>query len=477
MLLSRALNRGYGMSRFRWPIQFGLLNSDCLWVMDEVQLMGSGLATTAQLQAFRKALGTASPVHSLWMSATLQRDWLNTVDFAPFGATLQSFSLSDEDRKCPGIQARISCVKRLEKAGCTSEKPNEVVELILDNHQKGTRTLVVVNTVKRAMEIYQALKKKKPKADLSLLHSRFRPPDRQNALEKVLRAPGPEGSICVSTQVVEAGVDFSAATLITELAPWASLVQRFGRCNRYGTDKDAKVLWLDLSLGKKGAALPYSPEELSQAAEQLVQLKDVCPAKLPTVPMKAGYSHVIRKRDLVDLFDTTPDLSGMDIDISRFIREADDHDCQVFWRSLDGEDAPSETEPAPSRDELCSVAVSELRSLKDVPMWRWDHLEKRWGRIPNTFSISPGMVILMDQASGCYSSEFGWTGKKTDIPQQIEPPATETEAIDDDQYLKSDWQTLAEHSDMVVAELEGILTGCPVPEAHRAQLDVGSQVA
>jgi len=43
MLLSRALNRGYAMSKFRWPIQFGLLNNDCLWIMDEVQLMGAGV--------------------------------------------------------------------------------------------------------------------------------------------------------------------------------------------------------------------------------------------------------------------------------------------------------------------------------------------------------------------------------------------------------------------------------------------------
>jgi CRISPR-associated endonuclease/helicase Cas3 len=61
MLLSRALNRGYGMSRYRWPIHFGLLNNDCLWVLDEIQLMSSGLATSTQLQAFRDKLGAWGP--------------------------------------------------------------------------------------------------------------------------------------------------------------------------------------------------------------------------------------------------------------------------------------------------------------------------------------------------------------------------------------------------------------------------------
>lgn len=65
MLLSRALMRGYGMSRYQWPIHFALLHNDCLWVLDEVQLMGAGLATSAQLEAFRRSFALAKSSRTL----------------------------------------------------------------------------------------------------------------------------------------------------------------------------------------------------------------------------------------------------------------------------------------------------------------------------------------------------------------------------------------------------------------------------
>jgi CRISPR-associated endonuclease/helicase Cas3 len=80
MLLSRALNRGFGRRRSAWPIDFGLVNSDCQWVFDEVQLMDAAVATSCQLQAFRERFALAAPAHTVWMSATLEPSWLETVD-------------------------------------------------------------------------------------------------------------------------------------------------------------------------------------------------------------------------------------------------------------------------------------------------------------------------------------------------------------------------------------------------------------
>ncbi len=61
MLLSRALMRGYAMSRFRWPVDLALQHNDAQWVFDEVQLMGSGLATSTQLESFRRTLERGFP--------------------------------------------------------------------------------------------------------------------------------------------------------------------------------------------------------------------------------------------------------------------------------------------------------------------------------------------------------------------------------------------------------------------------------
>ena len=106
MLLSRALNRGSGMSRYRWPMQFGLLNNDCLWVMDETQLMGVGVETSAQLDAFRRQLGVQAPSHCWWMSATLEADRLETVDHPAPEPGWTRLTLSEIERESGAVRER-----------------------------------------------------------------------------------------------------------------------------------------------------------------------------------------------------------------------------------------------------------------------------------------------------------------------------------------------------------------------------------
>lgn len=461
MLLSRALNRGYAMSRFRWPVQFGLLNNDCLWIMDEIQLMGDGLATTAQLQAFRRKFGTTSSVQSTWMSATMRPEWLATVDFDPGLDAPGRRDIDDSDKSHPLLQPRFEAVKKLERAEFeTTKDGNTEADLVLARHAPNSRTLVVVNTVKRAQSIYQALCKRRPTADVVLVHSRFRPADRGIMLKRLLADPGLQGTIGVCTQVIEAGVDVSAKLLVTDLAPWASLVQRFGRCNREGEfnrERDATIVWIvhaDLSDDQKVKPAPYSVDELRAAAARLGKLSDVGPKMLPAVTEDLAFTYVIRRKDMIDLFDTTPDLAGADIDVSRFIREVDEHDVHVFWREIPEGEKPSCDETGPSREELCSVPIGEIRGSKRK-MWRWNHVGREWVK-PE--AIFPGLVLMLRASEGGYDSKLGWTGKAKTTDPILAVGNKAEEDNDSDPYAgKREWATIAAHTDRVVAVVSGIL--------------------
>ena len=102
----------------------------------------------------------------------------------------------------------------------------------------GTQDMLLSRALMRGYASSRALKKlpgRPPAAPaLALVHSRFRAADRAREMATALDPDGtsPHGRIVVATQAVEAGADISAAVLFTELAPWSSLVQRFGRVNR-----------------------------------------------------------------------------------------------------------------------------------------------------------------------------------------------------------------------------------------------------
>lgn len=468
MILSRALNRGYGESRYLWPIDFGLLNASCHFVFDEVQLMGPALATSRQLHGLRTALGVGHPCSSMWMSATVPEEQLTTVD-APAIAT--RVALSSADRASPELGRRLNGRKTIiELAVADPKKPEQSIAAALDEHHRaGTLSMAIMNTVDRARTLHKELAKIKPEAALLLLHSRFRPLDRAALVERALSAVDPTGPglILVSTQVVEAGVDISAATLLTEAAPWPSIVQRAGRCNRLGELDDARLLWVE-----PPKALPYNTNDVAASVEQLRSLDGQALGPEQFAAQQVGVEQVItpvlRRRDLLQLFDTQPDLSGNDIDVSRFIRDADDLDVAVAWRPIGAGRPPAELLP-PGRNERCAVPITELRDVlknDDRIAWRWSHLDARWERcIPN--QLRPGELILVDSSFGCYAPETGWDRTSR---AAVEPVAKGLALVDDDadlaadddpESLRREWLELGQHLADVEVEARTLFDALP----------------
>lgn len=493
MLLSRALNRGYGMSRYRWPMHFGLLNNDALWVMDETQLMGVGVETSAQLDGFRHNgnLPTMGECATWWMSATLDDARLATVDHPKPADGWPVMVLSDEEKSSGRPKVLVTAAKSLSKAAIALNAASkgghakQLAGFVKNRHQPGTLTLVVVNRVSRAQEIYEMLAVGKkalcdPK-NVALIHSRFRPRDRARHEELLF---GSGDRIVIATQAVEAGVDVSARLLITELAPWSSLVQRIGRCNRRGDMADGEVLWVDIEPkdDKDDLALPYSKAELDKARAALLPLVDASPQALGNVsvePEGGVIRPVIRRRDLLDLFDTTPDICGQDLDISRYIRDGEDSDVQFFWREIQG-DSPAENETPPERDELCRVSIGDAAKFfgkEKTGAWQWSPLEEKW---ETAVRPRPGGVYLISAASGGYDDALGWTGDpKTNQLTALRPFKRDQEGHDrDTDTFVCSWQTLAEHALQVVSATDSLATFVAPDKAealHAAALwhDVG----
>ncbi|GGJ63656.1 CRISPR-associated endonuclease/helicase Cas3 [Anoxybacillus voinovskiensis] len=96
-----------------------------------------------------------------------------------------------------------------------------------------SQILVIVNTVRKAMSLYDKFLQCETHVPVYLLHSQFTQEDRQ-LLEKRIKEfnENNEKGIWITTQLVEASIDIDFDYLFTEMSTLDSLFQRFGRCYR-----------------------------------------------------------------------------------------------------------------------------------------------------------------------------------------------------------------------------------------------------
>lgn len=135
--------------------------------------------------------------------------------------------------------------------GITLEKSDSldtVLSLLRDSLREGGCACIIMNTVKAAQEIFQAIEGAIPDAEALLYHAQFTMPDRSAKEQKLIRHMGKKSTaedrnkfILIGTQVLEQSLDYDADIIITQLCPMDLLLQRLGRLHRHPRSRPAPL--------------------------------------------------------------------------------------------------------------------------------------------------------------------------------------------------------------------------------------------
>lgn len=128
---------------------------------------------------------------------------------------------------------RVNISNKVRPQGWTVE---QIAELALEDFNQLGSCLIIVNTKSWAQQLYQTLSHEVDEPDTIFhLSTSLCPAHRATILAEVReRLENKQPVLCISTQLIEAGVDIDFHSVIRFLAGLDSIAQAAGRCNRSG---------------------------------------------------------------------------------------------------------------------------------------------------------------------------------------------------------------------------------------------------
>ncbi len=169
--------------------------------------------------------------------------------FDKLGNTYRELKITPEQHIVSNEEELFKQLKRVEvddvrkPGGLTNAEIADLAENEL--REKGS-VLIVVNTRGSALALYQEIKSRCLDAELYYLSTNMCPAHRLDVLEKKIKPElkANKPVICVSTQLIEAGVDIDFGAVIRALAGMDSIAQSAGRCNRHGEREELGRVWI-----------------------------------------------------------------------------------------------------------------------------------------------------------------------------------------------------------------------------------------
>jgi CRISPR-associated endonuclease/helicase Cas3 len=349
MVGSRLLFSGYGDGAYSRPKHAGLLGNDTIVIFDECHLVP---AFETLLRNIGNAGGKLKPFFAMTMSATS-----NSTD---------SISLSDDDLANATLSQRLKAKKTV----LLREAPQPlkvITNLALENPP--ARTIVFVQSPRDVVDIADVLKKQHSK--VVALTGTIRGKERDELVDNpvfrafTVSAEPTDAHFLVATSAGEVGIDLTCSRMVTDMSAAASLVQRFGRCNRFAEVKNAEIYVVfreaEVVKWQRTADLDFIKSLRSDAScwnlyQKRGQLAELSKPRSVVPTLEPAVLDVLSMTSLHHTIDISNLLRG---------KESTSHYVEIAWR----EEAPLLTELSQSDfseyvNHLCVLSFEKLNETE-----------------------------------------------------------------------------------------------------------------
>lgn len=340
------------------------------------------------------------------------------------------------DKELFKVFERTQVIDKRTKKGYTID---ELSDFAVECAQQQKSSLLICNTKRQAKEAFQHLKQN---WDLELFHlsTNMCVAHRKNILAEIEHAlKDNKQIICVSTQLVEAGVDFSFGCVIRVFAGLDNVVQASGRCNRHGEyGKNCPVYIVNI----KGEKLTFLKDiaEAQTSADWVLENFASSPEKyennlISSLALEDYYHRLYSDKNDDDTFFTVPKSIAKQ-DTSILLMLSDNRDFYQFYEGKTeyvlrqafktagnsfkvfeentqdilvpyGEGESLIADLASSRSEHdINFRVETLRKLKPYFVSVWEHERKKLEQENGLYCLYDESILVLQP--GFYSKETGF---------------------------------------------------------------------
>jgi len=316
---------------------------------------------------------------------------LCTATQPPLGESEKPIYLSETPSLIPDMSESFQKLKRTHIKDTTipgGYSIDELQQFVVDRFRESGNCLVILNTKRDTAKLYRALERyveANPQEQIDLIHlsTTMCPAHRLDSIEAIKKKKQ-KGVLCVSTQLIEAGVDISFGCVVRAIAGIDSIAQAAGRCNRNGEDPGGKNVYIVNLVEENLSLLP----EIKCGADITYQILAEQPSDLlsPTV-IACYYRKYFARQQLQMYFPVRESVNLYDL-------LSDNNKGISAYHNIGGTDLPALRQAFQTAGEQFSVieqrttsvfvpykdAIDLLEKYKHADMKKRNTLLRQFGR-------------------------------------------------------------------------------------------------